>query len=100
MIEEKEITQYFLEHPDQYFIVKDEELIKFLKNLLGQAMSEDEINFLYKKNAKHLMKTSLDLQFIEKIMVAGKPRYFVTQDGKLFLQEFEKLKKSFEIFDA
>lgn len=97
---EEELTQYFIEHPDQYAVIRDDKLIDFLERLLQQALSEDEINFLYKTTAKKLMKNALDLQFIEKIMVAGSARYFVTQTAKIFLQEREKLKKSYGIFNA
>ena len=100
MSEESEITQYFMEHPDQYAVIKDDKLIEFLERLLQQALSEDEINFLYKQNAKKIMKNALDLQFIEKIMVAGKARYFVTQTAKIFLQERAKLRKSYGIFNS
>ncbi|HIH21756.1 MAG: hypothetical protein J4478_04695 [Candidatus Diapherotrites archaeon] len=99
-MEEQEITTYFLEHPDQYAFVKDEELVRFLQNLSRQALTEDEINFLYKKRTKEIMQACFDLHFIEKIMVAGVARYFVTQEAKLFLEEREKLKKSFGIFEA
>lgn len=96
--EEKEITQYFLEHPDQYSIVKDDELIKFLQGLTQQALTEDEINFLYKRNAKRLIKSGLELQFIEKIEISSKAMFFVTPTGKIFLQEYERFRKNFEIF--
>ncbi|MDO8646889.1 MAG: hypothetical protein Q7R70_00545 [Candidatus Diapherotrites archaeon] len=97
-MEDNEVSQYFLEHPDQYSAVQDDEVIRFLKSLQTQALTEDEIFFLYKKNAKRIFQKCLDLNFIEKVMVAGKQRFFVTAEGKIFLQEWEKLRKSFEMF--
>jgi len=93
-----EARQYFLENPQHYPLMKDAELIAFMKNLAGQAMTKDEIFFAYGKNAERIFQACLEMEFMEKIMVAGKQRYFLTQKAKAFLQECESLKQDFEMF--
>lgn len=95
---EIEERQYFLENPQHYSLIRDSELIEFLKNLASQAMTKDEVFFTYKKNAERIFQASIEMGFIEKIMVAGKQRYFLTQKAKLFLQECERLKGEFGMF--